>query len=310
MTERIKTMTYRRAQFTVDGKGPLEAYLVEAHARRPNIENRTIEDEHQMVLECRDFKYKAGVGAFLHIAAYTPGEQASVVPRLRGVASGDIKTVAPPADCEFMDGDTMVLVAGNHGIICSSGLHEKHAERYMCRIIEIAGIELHAEKFSLCKTADVNKVALIRSQGVKSISLNASLYSATLDHIERTTVSKKLRAGIADQVLALLRKDQEQIDLEQAENLNVKLTLSFDRRKNGAAFGREKLESLAKKMVEEDDDGFMIETLSGESVKSDDIILRKKISLPKFGKTVYCGDAWQEMENYYLELKQGGFLEQ
>lgn len=310
MSERIKTMTYRRAQFIVDGKGPLETYLVDAHTRRPHIENRTIEDEHQMVLECREFKYKAGVGAFLHIAAYTPGEQASVVPRLRGVSSGDIKTVEPPDGCEFMDGDTMVLVAGNHAIICSSGLHEKHAERYMCRIIETAGVEQHAEKFSLCKTADVNKIALLNRQGVKSISLNASLHSATMDHLERTTVSKKLGGGMADQLLALISRDQEQIDLEQAENLSLKLTLSFDRRRNGAAFGREKLESLAKRMVEEDDDGFTIETLSGESVKSDDIILKKKISLPKFGKTVYCCDAWREIENYYLELKQGGLLEQ
>lgn len=309
MTERLKTLTYRRAHFLEDGKGPLESYLVEAHKRLPNIENRTIADDGHNVLECRDFNHKHGTGAFLHIAAYTPGEHASVVPRIKGVSAGALQTAAPPDGCEFMDGDVMVFVSGNHVIFCSSSLHEKQAERYLTRIVELANIDVHAENFSLSKVANVNKIKLLKNQGVKSINLNASLYSATLDHLERTTVNKRLTGGIAEQILAIFGKDKNDKDLEDAENLSVSLKLSFDSRKKGASFGREKLESLANMLVNEDDDGFTIETLSGEKVKSDDITLRKKISMLKFGKTVYCNDAWKELENYYLELKSGGLLE-
>jgi len=310
MDERLKTLSYRRVQFLVETDKTLESYLAEAHKRLPNIENRTIADDGSLVLECRDFVHKQGVGVFLHIAAYTPGEHASVVPRLKGVPSGALQTAAPPDGCEFMDGDTMAFVAGDHVILCSSSLHEKQAERYMTRIVDIAQIDTHAAQFSLTKVANVNKMKLIKSQGVKSINLNASLYSATIDHMERTTVNKKVSGSVADAVLAIFGKDLCEEDWEKAENMSVNVRLSYDSRKCGVMFNKERLESLANIMVNEDDDGFTIETVGGEKIGPDDIVLRKKAKLPKFGKTVYCSDAWQELATYFQELKVGGLLEQ
>jgi hypothetical protein len=307
---RTKMLSYRRADFIVDGNGPLETYLIEAHKKFPNIEHRTIQEENNLVLECRNFIIKPRVAIFLHIAAYTPGEPASVVPKIQGVSSGDLGIAVPPDGCEFMDGDSMALVAGNHVILCSSFLHESQTERYMCRIVEKAALCQHAENFKLSKVADIDKVALIKNQGVKSISFDASLQSASLDHLERTTLNKRLVGGVADQLLALIKKDDDGLDLDKAENLSVKLSLSFDMRKKDYTFGREKLEGMADTLIGENDAGFSIETLSGQSIKGDDIVLRKKITLPKHGKTVYCKDAWAEMENYYLELKEGGLLEQ
>lgn len=310
MTNRIKTLAYRRAHFIVDGSGPLEPHLVEAHKRRPNIEDRTIDEDNQLVLECRNFSHKSGSGVFLHIAAYTPGEQASVVRRVRGVSSGDLETAAPPEGCEFMDGDTMIFVSGDHVILCSSTLHEKQSERYLTRIVELAKISTHAGNFGLSKVANIDKVRLLKKQGVKAIILNSTLYSASLEHLERTTVSKTLSGGIADQVLAIFGKNMNEQELEKAENINVNLKLSFDSRKSGAVFGQEKLGAIANLMVNEDDDNFIIETMTGEKISPNDVVLSKKTSMQKFGKTVYCQDAWRELENYYLELKNGGLLEQ
>jgi hypothetical protein len=310
MTDRNKTLSYRRAQFIVDGTETLESLLTSAHNLLPNIENRTIEDNGQVVLECRDFLNKPGSGVFIHIAAYTPGEQASVVPRTSGVSSGQLQTTDPPDGCEFMDGDTTIFVSADHVILCSSSLHEKQAERYMIRIIDKAGLPPQASQFAITRVANADKIKMIQKQGVKSINLNSSLYSATLDYIERTTVSKKLASGIAEQLIAIFKKDDVDTDLENAENLSVSLKLSFDSRKKGASFSRERLETLANQLVTENDDGFTISTLSGESIKSDDIILRKKVTLQRFGKSVYCADAWAELETYFYELKTGGLLEQ
>lgn len=311
MANRIKTLAYRRAHFLVEGTGPLEQHLIEAHKRLPNIENRTIGEGNQIVLECRNFSHKPDFGVFLHIAAYTPGEQASVVRRVHGVSSGELETAAAPEGCEFMDGDTMIFVAGDHVLLCSSTLHEKQSERYLTRIVDAAKIATHAGNFELSKVANIDKVKLLKKQGVKSINLNSTLYSASLDHLERTTVSKSLAGGIADQVLAIFGKNMNEKELEKAENISVNLKLSFDSRKAGAAFGKEKLGAIADLMVNEDDnDGFTIETMTGEMVGPNDIILRKKIAMQKFGKTVYCQDAWRELEIYYFELKNGGLLEQ
>jgi hypothetical protein len=310
MDECNKTLTYRRAIFIVNGTGPLEQLLIQAHAVRPNIEHRCIEDPYHMVLECRDYKYKPGSGVFLHIAAFTPGEKASVAPRVQGVPRGLLQTTPPPDNTEFVDGDASVFVSGDHVIICSSSLHEKQAERYMVRIIELAGLSPQSYQFSITKIANADKVKMIQKQGVKCIRLDSCLYSATMDYVERTTIQKKLGAGIAEQLIALFKKDEDDTVLDGAENLNIRLSLSFDSRRKGAKFSRDKLEDMAQQLVDENEDGFSIETMSGESIKSDDVVLKKKVMLSKNGKSVHSEDTWAELESYYHELKMSGFLEQ
>lgn len=310
MGNRLKTLSYRRVKFLTEGNDSLESLLITAHQSRPNIEDRTITQENQVVLECRNFHRKPGSGVFLHIAAYIPGEHASVVRRVSGVPSGGLETAPPPEGYEFMDGDTMLFVAGDHVIVCSSTLHERQAERYLTQIIDLAEIAPHAGNFSLTKIANIDKVRVLNTQGVKSINFNSSLYSASIDHLERTTVNKSLMGEIADKILAIVGKDMNEEGLENAENISVNLRLSFDNRKVGADESKKRLGEIANLMVTEDDDGFFIETMDGGRVSHSDIVLHKKMKMQKFGKTVYCQEAWTALENYYLELKEGGLLDQ
>ena len=160
------------------------------------------------------------------------------------------------------------------------------------------------------KIANIDKVRVLNKQGVKSINLNSTLYSASTDRLERTTVNKSLMGGVAEKVLAIFGRDLDEQELEQAENISVNLKLSFDSRKAGADGSKEKLGAIASLMVNDDDEGFYIETMDGGKVSHSDIVLHKKTMMQKFGKTVYCQDAWTELENYYLELKEGGLLDQ
>jgi hypothetical protein len=308
--EKKKTLSYRKAEFFVPVTKALEEYLAEAHTKLPNIAKRRVVIPGHPVLECRRHQTQASLGVLLHIAAYTPGEHASVVPMTSGTQTADIATTPPPDKCEFMDGDIMALVAGNHVLLCSSNLHEKKAERYMVEIIEAAKIDANASKFGLCKKADVDKVRLIQSQGVRSINLNATLFDATLDQIERTTVRKKISGKLMDEIKALVFEDKDAEQLEQAENLSAQVILKYDSRRKGCSLGRQSIESLANQMIEDGDEGFTIETLSGETIKGGDITLRKTVSIAKHGKSVFCSEAWRALEQYYYELRDGGLLEQ
>ena len=308
--DKKKTLSYRRAEYLVKIEKTLEQHLAAAHDKLTDISQRRVAIPGHPILECLQHLYQEDLGVLLHIAAYTPGEHASVVPRLRGVPSGDVKTAPPPEDCEFMDGDVMALVAGNDVLLCSTNLHEKKAERYMQEILDAAGIDAKASKFSLSKKADIDKVKLIQSQGVRSINLDVSLFDATVDHIERNTVTKKLGGGLMDQVKALLFNDRDMSAIDEAENLSAHIVLKYDSRKKEKVLGRQRIEDLAHQMVQDDDEGFSIETLGGEKIRGSDISLRKSVTLPKHGKSVYCGDAWRALETYYYELKGGGLLEQ
>lgn len=308
--EKKKTLSYRKAEFFVTVQQTLQQYLTEAYARLPDISQRRVTLVGHPVLEGRRHQVNPALGVLLHIAAYTPGEHASIVPTARGAAAADIATTPPPANCEFMDGDIMALVSGNHVILCSSNLHEKKAERYMVEIIDAARIDANASKFGLCKKADVDKVRLIQTQGVRSINLNATLFDATLEQIERTTVRKKIGGKLMDEIKALVFEDQDAAQLEEAENLSAQIILKYDSRRKGCTLGRQSVESLASQMIEDGDDGFTIETLGGETIKGSDITLRKTVSLTKHGKSVYCTDAWRALEQYFYELRDGGLLEQ
>jgi len=205
----------------------------------------------------------------------------------------------------------MVLVAGNHVLLCATNLHEKRAERYMIEIIEATGVAPREAQFSLCRKADVDKIQLIRNQGVRSLNLGVSLFEATLDHMERTTVKKRLGGGLMDEVKAMLSEDPELQEIDAAENLSAEIILKFDSRRKDKALGRQRVETLATRLIEDgEDEGFTIVTMEGEKIKGSDISLRKTVCLPKYGKSVFCGDAWRALEEYYYELQAGGLLEQ
>jgi len=303
--EKTKTLSYRRAQFlSPEAERALEDYLSEAKSKTPDLAKFI--HENGFVLEERHHLFDPKVGHFLHIVAFTPGEKASIVPHLPGA----LATTSPPKQSDFLDGDIMVLIAGNHAIICSNGLHEKKVEQFLDKYFEAAGLDRVARCFNLTKVANINKVKMIEAQGVKEITLSSSLFDVSMQHNERTTVSKRLSGAFWDEVKALVLKDDGTSEIEESENLTAHLVLSYDGRKKEISVGRKRLEDISKKVVEEDEEGFSIVTVSGETLRGSDIALRKFTKIQKHGKSVLHSHAWTELEAYYRELYYNGLLDQ
>ena len=204
----------------------------------------------------------------------------------------------------------MVLVANDHVLLCSTNLHEKKAQRYMSRLIEKANPDGEALNFALSRVADINKLKLIQTQGVKSVSIDATIFDASIDHLERKTTKKKITGSLMDQVKAALFKDEQPDDLAAAENLSAHIVLTYDGRIKNKIFDKERIETMAKQLLDDNEDGFTIMTCKGEKIKGDQIALKKSVTLPKHGKSVYCKDAWNALEEYYFELRENGVLEQ
>lgn len=312
MGAKKKTLSYRLAEFAAPVDRTLEQYIDQAHSIFTNVSQRRVQFQTKPTLECRQHRQATNIGILLHIAAYTPGVEASVVPRVRETDIGVIQTAPPPENCEFMDGDLMVLISGNNVLLCATSLHEMSATRYLSGIIQQAGLGEEAAAFGLTRKANVDKVRLIQRQGVASINLNVSLYDATMMHlertIERTTVREKLTDAISREVYALIRRDQNPEEIAAAENVTAHLTLTYDRR-NKLEVGRREVESLAGKLLEDEDVGYSIKTKHGERISENDISLRKSVSLPIHGQSVYCADAWRELQIYFNELRRDGLLE-
>lgn len=305
MDTRLRHLNYRRAIHLTDSSRSqnLESDLHKAHKKLRSVGDRQVITPGGEVLEGRQFRYTSGVGVFLHIAGYTPKEPASIVPHQNDKDNAPVDTAPPPTGTDFMDGDMMALVRGNNIVVCVNNLHEANLSRYIMGILSKSNMPPDSRKFSIEKVANANKIELIRNQGVKSIRLDATMSEIDAQHSERKSLRKKLHGAILDEILGIFEKDKRLSDIQDAENLSASLTISFDRRKRGQVT-REGLEKIANRLVRDRDDGFVIETLAGEKLRHDEVVLRKEAELMRLGKSVEYKATWDALEGYMAELEQ------
>jgi hypothetical protein len=119
--------------------------------------------------------------------------------------------------------------------------------------------------------------------------------------------------SVAQEILALFAKDNDQSlqEIQEAENLTVRLEISFDARKKGGEVGRKRIEKTADKLIADDEEqGFKIVTGSGKTLSATQIRVSEKTVLPAHGKSVIRTAAWSKLSEYLQELKASGILEQ
>lgn len=246
-------------------------------------------------------KGKTG-GCFLHIVAETPGDHASTLSQKDDAKTeSNVSTTPPPNGTEFMDGDIFAFVKGNNVCVCSTVLREGAITAFCRELFTAAKLGDVATMFDLQKIANVDKVKMIKSQGVKKIDLNASLYSATVDYINRKDAYGSLGA-LGKHFNSLFRGDKKPIE----DNLTVSIVINADgRRKIGKQLGANRLESLAKECINSGED-YTIVTGTGQRISQSDIFVRARVEIKRFGKSVDKNKAWKSLEGFYTELHAAG----
>ena len=308
--EKQRTLFYRRASW-IEGTDNVQKHLKLAHDNLTTTDQRTFthgEGEIQgMAISERDNSL------LLHVAYYVPHQNTSLVPFPSKSKSKDISQHPPPDEHNFMEGDVFFLVHGNHIVLCPSGASESTAVSYINHILRKAGKEKLISMFSIEPIADVDKVKLLHHEGVKKVFLESSLYEATEEYVERKTTKMKLMNSFAKELVALFAEDNDQSlqDIQEAENLTVRLEISFDARKKGGEIGRKRIEKTADKLIGDDEDqGFKIITGSGKTLTATQIRVSEKVQLQAHGKSVLRADVWANLSDYLSELKASGILEQ
>ncbi|MGE4296955.1 MAG: hypothetical protein AB7E47_02905 [Desulfovibrionaceae bacterium] len=314
--DKWRTMSYLRASFANTKAHSLYEYVATALRKKKTVADRTVEIDGQEVKCCHERKAKAqdtkNPRLYLHISVSTPGEAVSLVPKEGKNPEVDLGTATAPKGTDFMDGDLMLFIEGNHVLFCSTGLRVGKAKEYLMRLFEEADQPEDALAFSLVSVADVDKIKLIRERGVKRLHLNAGLYVATQEHEEREgrTVTQKVVKAVTNEILALFEEDDDFKEYADAENLTAEVVIKFDRRVKGGELGQERLEKLAQMAVDDGDEGFKIITNDDEKISSTSITLRKYVRVPQHGKTVKHAVVWAEMRSYMGELREQGLLAQ
>ena len=246
----------------------------------------------------------------MHIAAWTDREPASTVPHAPNAAESDLNERRPGRNWDYLDGDGMVFVSDDHCLLMPSGLHPRLLERYLQNLLAYARDECdapipdHFETFELMPVADEAIVRRMRRQGVKRIHMNLGQYLETARDDDAPIVQRLGRAVFE----TLLTREEDRRRIQEAENVNARLVITCDGRRSGIE--PEDLVPLAGQLAEESQDDIQIETGTGEKIRRGEVLLRKSVEVAASAKTVHYRAAWEAMERYFRELRDGGMLEE
>lgn len=309
-----KTLTYRRAEFlTEEGatpiSGTLTGFVKQATNKLKDVPSRTLMRNNGQTIKLASIKGDANGGLYLHIVADTPGEAASVVPKAKGPTTEiQIGRTAPPPDADFLDGDAFVYMRGNDVCMCGTAMPDTTVRYFLQAFNRKAGLQLGASQFDLMKVANVSKIKLMQSQGVKQIELRSTLYQATADYHRRKAQPQGILGSLGKQLKSVLGNEHD----VNNDALRVELTVKTDKRRKGLTLGEKHIKALAIDMVknQEDEDEFVIVTKKDQRIGPKEINMRSKALIDGDGKTVNRDKAWKELIEFYNTLEAAGALEQ
>ncbi len=253
---------------------------------------------------------RAGLNLYIHMAAWTDREPVSTVPHLQG-SGHDLSEAPPGQDWDYLDGDGMMLLRGNHCLVMPSGLHPKSMEQYLRNLLALAiakgvAIPPEADRFRLLAIGDSKVIEDVHAQGVKSIDLNIGQFNETaLDREERhETLVEHLRRELLS---TLFSKEEDRRKVQEAENVQARLVVTINSRKRGLT--AEELAPVGLQLLDESEDDVEIVTGGGQRIKRGALLLRKAVKVSAFAKTVHHNHAWELMDEYFQELEESGALD-
>lgn len=254
------------------------------------------------ICEIRHRQVEPSLPVSLHIVRYTPNATTSTVPQAGTTVEADLDTLSPPPGQDFMDGDFFLLVSDNHIISCESKLSEAAVRDYLEYLFKKFDDKKYNVLTQWMKIANVKKRTLIAKSGVKAVHLDVFNYSETLARNKKTEHS--LSDSVLGTILGILTKERSMSELREAQNLHARLTLTFDKRRKVGALKEEDFTRFATQLSEDENaQGYVIETRSGEKISSTELLLQKKVDIVRYGNTVPYKTAWGEMKIYLQELR-------
>ena len=314
MAKKTKTLSYRQACFLLDKQNKtLEELTRSALTVCATTESRTI--------EYLGYRYMGNHvaaednGIYLHVTMSQPGSSAPTTPDPDQTTSADIEEQPPPTGKQFKDGDIFALIIGNGLFFTNTSMRENKLATYLIRLFKQAKLKWRDADFEFRKVPALDKIALLQSEGVKSLEFNGCMhYAETLPEVFgiKDSVLKNTFIGISSAIKSTYESDEDSFEkIVHAENLSVKVALELKGKDGAVTLTTEEFSEIAKDMLNEEDDfdtegGFKIITGKGNSVTADNLTVARKISFEEFAKSIHYDDAWQALYVFSSELIDNG----
>ncbi|NKF51382.1 hypothetical protein G3R49_12520 [Shewanella sp. WXL01] len=317
-----KKLYYRRADFgLLELDSTLQEMLFDTLEDTDSVGEITFAGGNGTEVRCANYDVRDG-GLCMQITTYTPGQDTSTIVTDKTAEQSDVDKEGAPAGKDFVDGEAFVYIKDNNVVLCTSNARESLASKYFKLLLEHGLHVIESETLQLVVVANVDKIAIIKREGVKKISLGCSLFDATQQRLDRkNNLVDSILAHAAKQAKAIFSKDDTLKDIDDKENLNIEVALSFDgneaRSKDNKKIqgfgevGKERLEQSAKLLIEDEEaPGFSIITNTDKVLTPDQVRVNGKAKINVLGKSLMKGDAWDKLCLYYKEIEAEGILEE
>ena len=162
--------------------------------------------------------------------------------------------------------------------------------------------------FDLVKVADIDKVKLLKAQGVKEIQIRSTLFEASARYHQRKGQTLSIAGAAAKQLKAVLGKEHDVTN----DALQVAIMVKTDERRKGMKLGEERIQALAQDLLnnQEEGDDFLIVTNLGQRIGPKEIYMKSTVTVKAQGKSVEREAAWKELATFFAALQAIGATEQ
>lgn len=248
---------------------------------------------------------------YLHIVNYAPGEKSSTLtPSIRKTDDNEVGH-APPAGKEYKKGEAFIVIKNSDILFCSNGLTYQKVELYLHRLFQDTNVS--TERFKLKPASNLDKIKLLRAQGVKSVRLNISAFKLSLPAKKKASWLGRTLAPIAAEFTALAGKDRSRSEEKALEDMIVSIEVGLDGNSRATNDAKDTVTDLAAEVLDnelDNIDSFVIMTRDNTPITSESIKLHTDFKVSKSDTSIDFGETWRAMEAYFNRLTTDNLLEQ
>jgi len=302
-----KVVHYARATFVKPptSTSTLQSLVEKAFTKATSMPARTVGSSGGLVIQPRHQKLKRGAaGALVHLVSFTAHEPATTVPHPSAAdVEKDLAAATAPARSDFMDGEAFLLITGSHVLVCSTNLPDRRICWYFDQLFTKCGIAADPTGLDLRRVADLDMVELIEQFGVRSVTLDASLYEASQRYIHRKAGRATFMGKFYEQLTAAFAATKSASQVDAAADLMTEVTIKLPT-KNKSLVAEKGLAELVTEAVEEDgESNVRIQLGNGMTVSSTRIAMSKQFGIVAVNKGLSHHDAFDVLDQYMDQLR-------
>jgi hypothetical protein len=238
-------------------------------------------------------------GVYLHLVVYKSGGAVTAINDPGNGHPGQLDAVPPPTNKQFIASTLLYLVRGNDVVACRSGTNtDAPFVSWAWQASAAAGILPAEYLFELKHRANVNKLAAIQTEGIKSLTFNGAASLGALNQASRTTARDSVVGAVVDQVKSMFGAG---MGPSLADNTKVEVKFTVDQR--SAALAHDPLVlATATQALQDNTDGFQIVTATNKRFTAEDVLLSRDAKMTPLGLHPDHVNAWSELKKYQDDL--------